>query len=246
MARSSNYDLIILIFVITLISAIAITVGRGTILYQKTWSTDRGSELRIDVNPNTASFQPEKIYSYTFTLTAVKFGSDVDRFHEIYIYLEFLNAREEISVNDGYYEVPNVGSQYQVVLDLIIPSDETLSLDAGDSLSGKLQFKVDFKEGVVLAIDPSYSTGWETIVDGDISVPSDYSTLIIVGGLGLVVIVGGLVIFYFIKPKKPVMEYAPPVAQVKSQLQPRKGFCPHCGKPTEPTDYCSSCGGKLN
>jgi len=246
MTKSSNFKLNRLIFVITLIFTITITVGRGTILYQKTWSTERGSELKIEVTPDTASFQPNKIYSYTCTLTAVKFGTDADRFHEITVYVQFLNARREISVYDGYYEISSIDSPKQVVLDLIIPSDDTLFLDAGDSLSGKLQVKVDFKEGVVLAIDPSYSTGWETIADGKISVPPDYSALIILGGLGLIGIVASLIIYYSTKSKKPVMEYAPPVAQEKSQLQTSKGFCPHCGKPTEPIDYCTSCGGKLN
>lgn len=245
MTKSSNFKLNRLILVITLIFTITITIGRGTILYQKTWSTDRGSELRIDVTPDTASFQPMKIYSYTVTLTAVKFGTDTDRFHEITVYVQFLNAQREISVYDGYHEISSVGSQIQVVLDLMIPSDDTLFLDAGDSLSGKLQIKVDFKEGVVLAIDPSYSTGWETIADGKISVPPDYSALILLGGLGLIAIVVSLIIYFSTKSKKPVMEYTPPVIQAEPQLRAGMQFCPHCGKPTESTTFCSSCGGTL-
>lgn len=246
MLKSKKWYLNRLIFVIMLILSINLSIGTGTILYQKTWSTDRGSELNIDVTPNTASFQPDKIYSYTFILTAVKFGTSVDDLHDIRIYVQFLNAREEISVNDGYYTISSVSSSIQVVLDLIIPSDETISLDSGESLSGKLQYKVDFRENVAWAIDPSYSTGWETIADGKISVPPDYSALIILGGLGLIVIVCGLVIFYLIKSKKPTVEYEPPVIQAKSQLQADTRFCPHCGKPTESTAFCSSCGGKIS
>ncbi|MFX0087881.1 MAG: hypothetical protein ACFFAU_19675, partial [Candidatus Hodarchaeota archaeon] len=61
-----KWELYLLIFVVVLFSVITVTIGRGTILYQKTWSTDRGSQLRIEITPTTASFQPNKIYSYTF------------------------------------------------------------------------------------------------------------------------------------------------------------------------------------
>ena len=60
-----------LICLILIIISINLTTGKGMIMYQVTWNTSRGSELKVDVTPDSASFQPSKIYSYTFSLTTL-------------------------------------------------------------------------------------------------------------------------------------------------------------------------------
>ncbi len=228
-----------------------LTAGVGITNYNRTWNTTRGSQLKIEFSPETANFKPTKIYTYTFTITAVVFGTNVDRFYGIDIAVRFLNAVDDISSAKYGGELPNVGNYFQVDIDLIIPTKESLSLNAGESLSGNLQIKVDFSEGVVLDFDTYLTTGWETITSGKISVAADSTILLIVAGLVVGILAVGTLIYFGTRQKKAEPRYAFPPTQTPIQTQKRpqepKGlqFCPHCGQQTEAAIFCSSCGEKL-
>lgn len=208
--------LIIIMFFLTL----PLSCVQCKFLHAKSWTTDGNSVLAVGINddnctceeqPNiVCSFELEKGYSFTMTLTAHNFGSNIIGFYNITVALGFTplvrtffgSHREPHSGDDFYdsgydpltdtgsvkYELPSLGSTIYINLSLVVPS---FSLDFGEVIVGHLRYKIDFKEEYVLGIDPSFSTGWQSFANGDI-VDGSHSLMIqgfFILGLAIVVII---------------------------------------------------------
>ncbi|MFW9997800.1 MAG: zinc ribbon domain-containing protein [Candidatus Odinarchaeota archaeon] len=224
--------------------------------YSKNWSSSTNSTIQITISPDGADFQPDQVITFTVTIKAISFASNQDRFHNILVCLRFLNSRYTFySEEKGYFEIKSVNSQIQTSLQLVVPSAETLGLDSA-GLTGHLQYKLDYKEGLILAIDPSYTTNWETISAGKITEPAtlqpetaklQQNALIVLVIAG---IIGSLTIALFYANRSQSVGKKPLTLSASvpgHEMYISVIYCQRCGIPHGPEDvFCSNCGDKIN
>lgn len=243
------------VIVLCVILSFPASMSTGSFRYEKGWTTELGSDLNVEITPDSASFEPGKVYSFTVTLTAVQFGTNVDRLHTIYISLRFLNSYNTFYDSDysslfdralTSYELPNVGAKVSIALALAVPN---FSLDFGETISGDLQYKISFQEGVVWDFDTSLTTNWNIIASGSIS--ENYS-LLIIGGLGLFGIVAVVIIVLLVKRSRSRKLYPPTILQAQkipttqeTVKTASKRFCSYCGAQIGSDVFCVQCGAKL-
>ncbi|MHA2306225.1 MAG: hypothetical protein ACXACU_12625, partial [Candidatus Hodarchaeales archaeon] len=104
--------------------------------FPKEWTTDRNSIINVDINPEKAFFEVGKTYQYTITITAIDFGSEVDRLHNLTAVLRvgsLYDSSYNISSQNtsNMYELSNRGSIIKINLSMKIPD---LKLDFGESI----------------------------------------------------------------------------------------------------------------
>jgi hypothetical protein len=241
--------------------ALPLYSSQSNIAYPKKWTTDRNSVITVDINPEKAEFEVGKTYQYTITITALNFGSEVNRLHNLTAVLSAGLALYDSSYNvssqntSNMYELSNRGSILVINLTMKIPD---LKLSFGESLSEPFLYKVEFKEGIGLVNDPTFSTGW-VYFDRAIMVDNSDTPLFILG-VGIVIIIAISAIILVIRSvSKKVNLPLPPssstsekpliVSNFKSLIllfffhKKSRTNCPRCGKPIESHlgKYCSAC-----
>jgi hypothetical protein len=236
--------------------------AKGAPTFTKNWSTNKGSLMNVTITPDSAEFSTNDIYNFLVTIKATAFGTNVDRFYDIYIELQFNNAIADVSSSGtgGPMEITSIGTSKSKTINLVIPNADYLNLDYFDTISGTLEYKIDFKEGIILDFDTSLTTNWDTITTGAIANSDDVN--VIVGVLFIFALIGvGVVIFLVLRGRKGhentqlqhrQIQYQTPISTAKedpyrpNNQEPNILFCPNCGMKLEsPMRFCSSCGHKL-
>jgi hypothetical protein len=172
--------------------ALPLYSSQSNIPYIKKWTTDRNSVITVDINPEKAEFEIGKTYQYTITKTALNFGPEVDRLHNLTAVLRvgsagllYDSSYNVSSQNTSImYDLYNRGSILVINLTMKIPD---LKLNFGESLTELFFYKVEFKEGIGLVNDPTFSTGWVMI--GGVIIVDNSDTPAFILGVGIVIII---------------------------------------------------------
>ena len=253
MKRVSVFLLIILINA-TFLSSTTIT---GSLNYSKIWVSGRGDQLSINITPETNNFETGNIYSFSIVITSISFASNQDRFHQISVQLRLFSAKSPIlSEVKGDFEINSESGSFSTSVTIVVPEKEIFGLGDGDSFTANLQYKLDYKLGLILEIDPSLTSDWENIVSGEVKAPSTIGYLLgyLIGlliGIGLIIVVIVSILRFLRNSSKSKnnlsnSNYQQPIEKsivFNNQADSKYIFCSNCGKQVSIHDkFCPDCG----
>ena len=136
-------------------------------------TTEANSILWVTTSIDTAEWYTEHTYTVGITVKAQQFGKDVDRFHEIDIKTKIATvAYIDEQGPKGEYQLINEGDSKTVYFDFYIdPVKYNLEKPGYYYNDVKIEYYIEFTEGIEWALDKHYKTSWRYALTVDLISP---------------------------------------------------------------------------